>query len=413
MRDPGPDPEPDVAELRLQLRRHPADRYPVQHATAAFHLGSLHLQRDRVPAALELLDMAHAGFGRAGLRLEQAKAELMLGVALRAAGRPADAREALSGAMGTFAELGQDAEQAAAAYNLGLVAGAEGDGEAARDALTRARELFLEARHVAQAGSATRELATSLLTAGEAGAAVPLLVEALELSSRGGDGSGAGGAANVLGLAHLAMEDPTSAVTAFTEAVVLHPRSVRPAEHAMAKANLALALQRAGDLPRARLAALQALATPGADGPVVEQGRSLLAQLPRTGGVLFAVLDAEPPDRWQSVVRDEVLRWIDSAPAVQRREAGDWVQGVLARPGAAPALGEALLGVLLELPPPDYAAVVALVVRAAGRCEEPEAERFRAFTRSSMARFALPQLQRMAGTFDQAATDAGEPARWS
>lgn len=405
--------ESDVDELRSQLGRYPPDRYPVQHATAAFHLGTLHLQRERVSQALEVLQVAQEVFGRVGMRLEQAKAALMGGVALRTAGQPASARAVLAGAMHAFAELGQDAEEAAASYNLGLVLGEQDQGEAARQALARARDLFLHTGHPVQAGSAARELGTSLLTAGDPEAARPLLAEALELAARGGDGAGAGSAANVLGLAHLAIGEVDDAVGAFRDAVGMHPRSVRPGEHAMAKANLALALGRSGDTARARLAALQARATPGADVPVVAQCERLLAELPDTGDGVFFVLEREPPERWQPVVRDEVLRWIDSDDAVREREARGWVQGTLSRPGAAPALGEALLGVLLELPPPAYLCVVGCLVRATGQRTQPDADRFRAVIRSAMARFPLPQFQRMAGTFDQAAADAGEPAQWS
>ncbi len=40
-----------VAELRERLRRHPADRHPLQHATAQFHLGSVLLGAGDVDGA--------------------------------------------------------------------------------------------------------------------------------------------------------------------------------------------------------------------------------------------------------------------------------------------------------------------------------------------------------------------------
>lgn len=415
VRSPHPDfaAEPDVADLVSRLGRYPADRYPAQHATAAFHLGTLHLQRERVPQAREFLAVAQEVFGRVGMRLEQAKATLMGGIAMRQAGQPACAVALLTEAGQAFSQLDQAAEEAAASYNLGLVLGENGNGAEARETLARAKILFLRAGHPAQAGSAARELGASLLTAGEPDAATAQLVEALELATQAGDGVGAGSAANVLGLAHLAAGNAEVAVGAFRDAAGMHPRSVRPAEHAMAKANLALALERAGESDRARLAALQARAVPGADVTVVAQCERLLQELRGTGDELFSVLEREPQERWQAVVRDEVLRWVDSDPVVGEAESSAWVRGLLARPGAAPALGEALLGVLVELPPPAYLDVVGLVVRATSRCEEQDAERFRAITRSTMARFPLPQFQRMAGTFDRVAAEAGEPTRWS
>ncbi len=68
---------------------------------------------------------------------------------------------------------------------------------------------------------------------------------------------------------------------------------------------------------------------------------------------------------------------------------------------------------MLELPPADYDALVDAVVRAsAGRAPE-DTERVEAVVRSAMARFAIPQWQRLAASFDAAATAAGLPARWT
>jgi len=41
-----------TGELEARLARYPVDRYPVQHATTAFHLGTAHLQRGSVTQAL-------------------------------------------------------------------------------------------------------------------------------------------------------------------------------------------------------------------------------------------------------------------------------------------------------------------------------------------------------------------------
>lgn len=406
--------QPERERLLARLRRYPVARYPVQHATTLFHLASLQVHDGEVTPALSALHKARDLFAAAGMRLERAKSTNMLGVALREAGRLPEADEAFSTAAEEFAALAQPVEAAAAAYNLGLVRRDSGDLDAAYTAWSRARQSFHEAGHPAQAAAAAREHGASLLTSGQVAAALPLLEQAVALAERAGDLPGLGAAANALGVALLAAEDPAAAVTAFRSAAGAFPRSLRPADHAMAKANLALAHERADDPARARLAARQALAIPAVDGPVRTQARELLARLPDPARPdLLTVLDAEPIDRWSAVVREEVLRW-STAPPAQRREAvGDFVDGLLARPGETYDLAESLLSVLLELPPGPYADMVAAVVEASGSRAREETERVQAIMRSAMVRFAIPQWQRLAASFDAAATRAGQRAAWT
>lgn len=406
--------ESDVAELEARLARYPADRYPVQHATAAFHLGAAHLQRGRSTAALTSLTLAYDGFAQVGMRAEQAKALMMRAVASRQAGNAEQARASFEAAAALFAELALPAEQAAATFNLGLVLRDHDQPAEAAGAFARAHTLFDQTGQHAQAGAAAREHGTCLLVQGALDEALPLLESAFDLAMRAGDALGVGGAANALGLLHLARDDASAAIGCFLDAVGAHPRSVRPAEHAMGKANLALAYEQAGQVAEARLAALQAAGTPGADPPVIEQARLLLERLgPASGAELFTVIAAQPTQRWQAICRDEVLRWVDAAPGDRDAAARAWVAGQLASAGRSHELAEALLGVLLELPPAAYAQVITAVLRAVARLAAADADRFQAATRSGMARYAIPQWQRMAASFEQAAREAGAPPGWT
>lgn len=401
-----------TAELDARLARYPAPRYPAQHATAAFHLGATHLEHGRPTEALDALRTAFDLFARLGMRLEQSKALTMRGVALRDTGRADLAGECFERAAQIFAELSQQAEEAAARYNLGLVLQQLGDADAARSALARAFELFLLAGHPTQAGAAAREHGASLLTSGDVGSALPLLEKAAALAERNGDLPGLGLAANALGLAHLASDDAASALEAFWRAVGAFPRSMRPSEHAMVKANLALAYERAGNPARARLAARQALMA-SAELPVRLQAQQLLDRL-RDGSRadLLTVLDAEPFERWPAIVRDEVLRCVEAGPAELSRALNDVVDSFLDRPGTSYDLAESLLAVVLELPPGPYGDLVTAIVRAAGARPDGDGERVRAVMASAMARFAIPQWQRLASSLNAAAAAAGQPTNW-
>jgi tetratricopeptide (TPR) repeat protein len=399
--------------LAERLARHPVERYPVQHATMQFHLGSVLLQTGDVDGALPALSVAREVFARSGMRLEAAKATVMLGVALRTAGRLGAASAAFEQARDVLGALGQPVEQAAAAYNLGLVRQDSADVEGAHAAWSQARKLFLSAGYPAQAGAAARDHGASLLTAGNVTEALPLLEQARALADRGGDAPGAGAAANVLGLAQLARQDPDAAVAALRDALGWFPRAVRPTDHAMVKANLALAHEQAGDQARARLAARQALGIASAAAPVRAQAQQVLSRLPgRADEDLLTVLDSEDREQWVAVVREEVLRVLDGLAGERVALVSGFLDGVLARPEASYALAEALLHVVLELPPRSYDLLVAAIAEGCGRRAEPDAERLRAIVASALARFAMPQWQRLVVSLNAAARAAGEPATW-
>lgn len=405
--------ESEQDALVQRLARYPADRYPVQHATTQFHLGSVRLHAGQGAAALPALTLAGEMFARAGMGLEQAKSGVMLGVALRQVGRLDDATAAFVNAGAVLGTLGQPAEQAAAAYNLGLVRQDTGDVDGARAAWTQARDLFLEAGYPAQAGAAARDHGGSLLAMGQVGPALVLLEQALALAERAGDEPGAGAAANALGLAQVAAGDPAAAVSALRRALGAFARSVRPADHAMVKANLALAHEQAGEYARARLAARQALAVQGAAAPVRAQAQQLLRRIPgREHEDLLSVLDEVDLEQRVAVLREEVLRAAELTARQRCALVSGFLDGLLARPAASHDLAQSLLHVVLELPPRTYGLLVEAVVDAcAGRPGE-DSERLRAVIGSALARFALPQWQRLAASLNAAAELAGEPATW-
>lgn len=405
--------QPEQESLVDRIARYPVERYPVQHATTQFHLGSALLHAGDTAPALEALAVARQVFADAGMRLETGKATMMLGVGLRAAGRLQEAVAAFTAAGELLDPLEAPAEQAAAAYNLGLVLQDQGDLDGAYAAWSRARELFLAAGYPAQAGAAARGHGASLLTSGDVPSALAMLEQAAALAERAGDDTGTAAAANVLGLAHLAAGDAVSAVAVLRRALSFVPRTVRAGDHAMVKANLALAHEQAGDRARARLAALQAAAVPSAAPPVRAQAQEVLSRLPGAASAdLLAVLDSEVREQWVLTLREEVMRAVELPPRERCHVLRGFLDGVLARPESSYALAESLLSVVLELPPRPYALVVeSLVAAGVGRPAE-EDERLHAVLGSAMARFAMPQWQRLAASLNAAAEAAGQPATW-
>jgi tetratricopeptide (TPR) repeat protein len=399
-----------VRHLEAELRRHPEDRYPVQHATASFHLGTVHLSAGRARPAADALRKAASLFG--GLPVERAKALNMLGVAHRTTGAVDEAATAFAEAERAFAAAGQPLEQAAAIYNLGLVALDQADREEAAAAFRRAHRLFADGGARAQAAAAGRELGAVLLTSGRPEEAVPVLLEAIADADRVGDRASLGAAHNVLGLAHLALGRPAEAAAAFHAAAGAHPRAVRPDGYAMAKANLALAHEQVGEGPRARLAARQARDTPAAPAPAREQAVAVLGRLPASDDDLLVVLDDEPEDRWPAVIREELARWVDATADEQRTGAAGLVTGQLARPERAVQLATSWLGVLLELPPEAMDRIVGRVVEALGVHGQDDRERFRATTASAMASFPVPQLLRIQEAFERTAAGAAMGGSW-
>ena len=405
--------ESEQAVLVERLGRYPAERYPVQHATTQFHLGSVLLHAGETASALQALTAARDVFTGAGMRLERAKATVMLGVALRAAGRAKPAAEALHEACAILAELDAPAERAAAAYNLALVLSDAGDPTGAHQAWSSAQELFLSAGYPGQAAAAARDHGASLLTSGDVDGAVPLLELASSLAERAGDDPGTAAAANVLGLAHLAADNASAAVAVLRRALGFVPRSTRPTDYAMVKANLALAHERAGSPARARLAARQAVAVASSAPPVRAQAQELLARLPGSAPEdLLEVLDEQDRSSWAPLVREDVLRVADSSAGERRVLVVGLLDGLLTRPAASYDLAESLLQVVLELPPRWYELLVAAIVDAVAGRPEQDVARLQAVFGSAMARFALPQWQRLAASLNAAAEAAGLPATW-
>jgi tetratricopeptide (TPR) repeat protein len=401
-----------IEELERRLARLPAERYPVQHATAQFHLGVALVNAGRPAEAERALHVAARLFAPDRLPTEHAKATNALGAALRLAGRLDEAAAAFSRAAGEFEAAGLRLEQGAALFNLGLVQRELGDSDAAVASLQRARECLDPRRSPAEAAAAARELGATLLGVGRLDAARDALQAALALGRRAGDQAGIGAAANVLGLVELAADTPGKAADAFRTAVAGHPRSLRPGEFAMAKANLAVAWERAGDQARARLAAMQAAGTPAAAEPVLAQARGVLGRLGGWPGALVEVLDREPREQWLTMLREELARWLDAGPDERRAEAAAWIDGQLDRPAVAADLAEAWLGTLLELPGDAMDQVIRSALEALVERDEATGARFRSDISRALPRFHLPQWQRLADSFNRAAAELGQEPLW-
>lgn len=403
----------DTAELEERLARYPPDRYPVQHGMAQFHLGVALLGADRLEAAQVALGTAARLLDPKGLPIEHAKVTNALGAALRLGGRAQEAADSFRRAAAAFESAGEALDQGAALFNLGLVQREAGEAEEALGSFSLARDL-LDAESVPrQASSAAREHGTTLLELGRPEAAGEALEAAMALAERVSDQAGLGAAANVLGLAALAAGRVQAAVEALRAAAGAHPRSVRPAEYAMAKANLALAYERTPNAVRARLSARQAIAVPQAPAAVADQARSVVERLGSDPGDLLTVLDEEPADRWPGLIREDVARWIDASAEDRRAEAAAWVEGEVARPDRGAQLAQALLDAILELPPPAMDAMIRGLLEAVGGCDPETARRFRSEAWRAMAAFQVPQERRLRDRFDRMAVDLGQEAAWS
>lgn len=401
---------PPFVELTARLARYPADRYPVQHATASFQLGFALAGAGRFTEAERALAVAAELFGPDRLPTEHAKALNARGAALRSVGRPAEAAECFRVAAAGFQALDLPLEHGAALFNLGLVL--RELGEDPLDCFRRARAQLGADRVPAQAAAAARELGAALLTADRASDAVPVLTEAVGLADRAGDLAGLGAAANTLGLAQLAQGRPDEAVEALRTAVGAHPRTVRPEGHAMAKANLALAHERAGDAARAQLAAHQALGVPGVPEAVCATAAGVLTRLGGGPGSLLEVLDTDPEELWPAQFREELVRWVDAWPEDGVAEADALVTGVIDRPVAAAELVAVWLGALLEMPPAAMELLAAEVLTALHGRDEADVERFRSLVARGCARFHFPQMNRLTHLFEQIAARQDGPPSW-
>jgi len=400
-----------IADLQARVRRHRPERYPIQHATAQFHLGVALTNAGRTEEAVQVLTAA-ARLLHGRLPVEEAKAMNALGAALRLGGRRGQAITAFAGAAATFERGGLSAEQGAALFNLGLAhreERADGSLEEAIHCFARAGELLRAAGQPRHAAAAVRENGAALLVAGRLDAASAALAEAVGLAERAGDWEGHGAALNALGLAHLSAGRSADAITAFRAAASSHPRGVRPEGYAMGKSNLAVAYEAAGAPHRARLAARQALAAPRIPTPVARQAAAVLERIGDPAGDLPAVLEAEPMPGWPGVLREEMVRWAHADPAERRRETAAWLEAQLRREATGTAMCEVWLGALLELPPSDMEALIHAALEALAERDAEDSERFHTQVSAAMARFHLPQWMRLKETFNRLAAELGSP----
>jgi len=401
-----------VDELRERLVRHPAERDPLQHATAHFHLGGVLLGRSDLDQAEESFAAAAALFGARGARPEQAKALNGLGATLRADGRLELAARAFAHAAAGLAAAGLRLDEGAARFNLGLVLREAGDTAEAVAALSRAVELLEPDEVPAQAAAATRELGVTRFERGDLAAAETDLSAAVELADRVGDHPSRAAAANALGLVRLAAGSSQEAMQALRTAVAASPRAVRPEAFAMAKANLALACERAGAPERARLAARQAVAAPAVPEPVRLQAAGVLERLGPGGSDLRAVLEDEEPSERPLLVREELLRVVDATDDELMRDMRGWIEAHVASGLEAEDVAELWLGGLLELPPEALTRVVHGALAAGMAADEVAREEFRAAVTRAMVRFHVPQWMRLQDVFSQAALDVGDAGSW-
>lgn len=397
-------------ELRRRLDQYPAERYPVQHATASFHLGTELAQAERYREAEAALVTAVRLFGE-DLPVERAKSLNALGIVLRADGRQEQALQAFGHAGSLFAEAGLDLEEGAARFNLGLALQELGEEEDAAEALRQARGLLDPARVPVQAAAAARELGSSLLRRGRPEEAIPLLEEALERFTAAGHQIGIGAAANALGLALVGTGQPGTAIEALRRAAAAHPKSLREDSYAMAKANLAMAYEAAGDPLRARLIARQARDVRLAAPPVAQLAREVLDRVGEEPGGLAAVLPQEPEEHRPATVRDELARWVDLDRTARLAEAVAWVEELVAS-GAPAALCEPWLAGLLELPPEAMADLIDSAVQAAATRAEPVRDGFQKSVSRAMARFHVPQWMRLKDAFAGAGRRVGLEDGW-
>ncbi|MFN2556515.1 MAG: tetratricopeptide repeat protein [Nitriliruptorales bacterium] len=402
-----------IAELRGRLLSFRADRFPVEHAVAQFHLGTTLIEAGNPEGAIPMLRSAADLFERQGMAVEQAKAKNMLGAALRTAGRFGEAADAFALAGELFEANDQPLERGAALFNLGLVRRDLGDLEAAAECFQRAGGLFDDGGRSAQASAAARELGTTQFAADRLDEARQALERAIELAQRAADHAGLGATANALGIVELASGRTEAAVSAFLSALGANPRTLRAEGYSMAKANLALAYEQGNDAPRARLAARQALATPTAPTPVRDQASGVLSRLGDDGtGDLLVVLDEEPQARWSVLMREELIRWVELDAAERKAESRAWVEGVLARPDVSVELTQAWLEVLLELPPESMEKLIRSTIEALRTFDAEPVELIRDQVSRAMARFFIPQWDRLRETFNRLAQELGEEPAW-
>ncbi|HYY45088.1 MAG TPA: tetratricopeptide repeat protein [Actinomycetota bacterium] len=410
------DPDDVVTVLEQRLARYPAERYPVQHATAQFHLGVALTEAGKLAEAEEALATAARLF-EPNLPVDHAKATNALGAVSRAAGRVEEATERFRLAAEDFARADLPLEEGIATHNLGLACKDAGDGEAALTALEKARRLFEKARSPEHAAAAAREQGTLLLELGRAEEAVDVLKPAVSLSERTHNRVALATTANALGLALLALNRPQEALAAFRGALGATPATVRPELFAMVKANLAVAYEAAGDRPRARTSARQAIAVSEAPAPVLRQSREVIRRLGNPAGDLWLVLKSEAQDLWPGIVRDELTRWAREPPETRKAEAAAWIELYSAGSNVAgsqerEAMTEALLAGLLEITPREMDAVIRSAVEAARDCRGDLTAPWQSGVERAFVRFPIPQWERLRAAFNRAAAVLGRGQTW-
>lgn len=402
--------EAAIEELEERLRRYPSERYPVQHATTQYHLGVALTNAGRLDEAGSALAIAVKLFDPQRLPVENAKATNALGAALRAGGRTREAAEAFERAASALEAAGLRPEQAAARFNLGLVQRDSGDPASAIESFEQAGTLFEDARLPVQAAAAAREAGAARFAMGDLDWARRSLERSLELADGAGDQAAFGAAANALGLVHLHAGRSREAVETLRSAAAGHPRTIRPEGYAMVKANLALAHEQAGHEAEARLAARQALGTPGAPQPAAEQAAAVLDRLGGGRGDILGLLEKQPPERRPPLVREELARLVDAQPDERLAELGAWIDGQVARGEAGVELAEAWVGGLLELPPEALDTVIRSTLEALAARDGGRRARFTADVDRAMARFHVPQLMRLKDEFRRVAAEVGSRA---
>jgi tetratricopeptide (TPR) repeat protein len=408
---PADDSLETVEALRERLSRYPAARYPIQHATASFHLGLALTNAGRLSEAAEALEHAAALFDQR-LLAEHARSLNALGAVHRLETRYADAARAFRRAADEFKQADLPRDLGAALYNLGLVQREAGKAAAAAAAFRRAAAIFKE-KDVGARAAAVRELGITLLGEGLRDPAVEALTEAVALAEGAGDMRGAGAAANGLGIALLACGRPEAAVESFSQSAAANPRRLRPAEYAMAKANLALAYTELGNTTRARLAAGQALAVEQASEPVRSQAAAVLAGIAAGAGpgAVLAVLLKEPLQTWPGILREEMMRWSDLDASALADELAAWIAGQVADEREAD-LAEALVGALLELRPEETEKIIRALLEVLIRQPSITADRFRSQLVTAISRFRAPQSERLTEIINHVATQLGQEASW-
>lgn len=401
-----------VTALRRRLRERPADRFPIDHATTRYHLGVALAARDDLDGAEEsLVEAAHLFEGR--LPAEWAKVLNALGAILRARGRPGAAEDAFGHAARVFGEQGLALDEAAAWFNLGLVTLDQGAVETARQWFEQAAGGFPADTAPLQRSAALREQGGAVLVLGRAEEALPLLQEARRLAETEPHPDTVAAASNVAGIALLELDRVDDARSSFAAAVANAPPGTRPEMQAMARANLALAYQLAGDRHRARLLARQVLTMPAAVAAVVDQAHEIIARVgDRPGGFVRLLLET-PDEERIPLTRAEMARWLRLDDRRRTREVGAWIDEQPSDRTSRASIAEPWLATLLELPPSDLTALADAVDTALRDRPAEDAEAFRTGVSAAMIRFHEPQWRRLRVAFRFEDADAEGVRPWT